>query len=141
MPTITVLWRIAEALNVEVGALIAAPGSSPVRMIDAPSQRLASDPGVSKREFSGSLSDQRGAVIEILIESGKMFSLTANAAGAETIFIGVRGETSLTVESDEVLSVEREAVLVHARASAQLANRSGAEARILLVRIVRFATP
>lgn len=142
VPTITVLWRIAEALNVEVGALIAAPGSSPVRIIDAPQQRIASDTGVSKREFSGSLSDQRGAVVEILIEPGSTFSLASGAAGTELILIGVRGETILTVEdADEFLIVEREAISFYARDSAKLENRSGAEARILLVRIARFAIP
>ncbi len=142
VPTITVLWRIAEALNVEVSALIAASSATPIRPIEAPPEASASHPGVVTRDFSGGLSDARGAVVEVSIEPGGALPLDPNPARTETIIIVAQGQIHLSVDdAEDFVIFERTAAAIQPGSQARLENRGPTPAILHLVRTSRPPSP
>jgi len=142
VPTITVLWRIAEALNVEVAALIAASNSVPIRAIEAPAEANPIHPGVVTRDFFGSLTDARGAVVEISIEAGRSLPLEPNPARTETIIFVAQGQIHLSVDdADDFVIFERTAAAIQPASLARLENRGATPAILHLIRTSRHPSP
>lgn len=135
-PTINLLGRIAEALNVSVAGLISSPGSSGTIVVPRASTTVfASGEGgfISRALFPWG--DQKPVEIyEVTIAPHHSEAFVATAAGAKKNLVVISGDLEVTVDENSPSRLCRgDAILFNADFPHRFLNPGDQEAKALLV--------
>lgn len=110
-PSLETLARLADALGITVGSLIAAeqlPGAQVVRLDDA--EFVASESGLRSRSVWTDGRDRRVEALELLIEAGVEYRAAPHAPGTEEIVVCLSGSLEVGPEGETVALEPRDAV-------------------------------
>jgi transcriptional regulator with XRE-family HTH domain len=110
-PSLETLWRIARALDVTVGTLLAE--DDPVRsqlVRRADGELLSFESGVRGRLLHVDGRDRRLEAIEIHLEAGRLYRSAAHAPGTEELVICLTGTVTLGPDGHEETLAEGDAL-------------------------------
>lgn len=110
-PSLETLLRLADALGITLGSLIAAeqrPGAQVVRLDDA--EFVASESGLRSRSLWSDGRDRRVEALELLIEAGVEYRATPHPSGTEEIVVCLSGSLEVGPEGKTVVLEPRDAV-------------------------------
>src|SRR4051794_41139350 len=110
-PSLETLWRIAGALDITVGTLLA--GDDPLRsqvIRRADGKLIAFESGVRGRLLHVDGRDRRLEAIEMHLEPGRAYKSAAHAPGTEELVICLDGELTLGPEGHEEALAEGDAL-------------------------------
>lgn len=135
-PTINVMWRIANALDVPFSALLTSPEESGAQVLRFDHAKVLSsnDGRFTSRALFPIDSPHRTEFYELRLKSGGVENAQAHAPGTTENLVVVQGSLQITVGSEPPTLLEAgDAILFHADQPHVYANRGDEDALIYLV--------
>jgi transcriptional regulator with XRE-family HTH domain len=135
VPTINVVWKIANAFNVPFSTLIASHTTNLVRVLPADNMKvLTSASGdFSSRALFPFDAERRTEFYEIRMQPGGIENAEAHAAGTMENMVVVKGSLEITVDGEAQVLSSGDAILFQADKPHSYKNMSKVEARAYLV--------
>jgi transcriptional regulator with XRE-family HTH domain len=110
-PSLETLWRIAGALDITVGTLLAEDDPVRSQLIRRADRELLSfESGVRGRLLHVDGRDRRLEAIEIHLEAGRVYRSAAHAPGTEELVICLKGTVTLGPDGHEETLTEGDAL-------------------------------
>lgn len=136
VPTITVIWRVADALGIAVERLIASP--APDAFVVLTRDDHASAPlrngGIRSRVLVDPETQDTTRFIELRIGSGHSEVVKAASQSARVTLVVARGALDVTLGGNSAVHLEEgDAILFDARTKHTIANADGKESTAYLV--------
>jgi XRE family transcriptional regulator, regulator of sulfur utilization len=128
-PSLETLWRIARALDVTVGTLLAEDDPVPSRLIRrTDGEWISFESGVPGRLLYVDGRDRRLEALEIRIDPGTRYVSAAHAPGTEELVICLGGTLTVGPEADEQRLASGDALHFAADVRHTYRSRDGASA-------------
>ena len=132
-PSLEVLCRIAQALNVPIGTLFGEDAQPPLQVIRrGEGQVVISDSGLGIRSLLVDGRNQRTEVYEMVLPPGVAYHSLAHTPGTEEFIICVEGDLRLGPKGQEVLLQAGDAVRFPANLPHMYESASGARALLMM---------
>src|ERR1051326_3531975 len=132
-PSLEVLCRIAQALNVPIGTLFGEDAQPSLQVIrHDEGQVVTSDSGLVIRSLFVDGRNQRTEVYEMVSPSGVAYPSLAHAPGTEELIVCVEGSLRLGPRGQEVLLQAGDAVRVPADLPHMYESADGAKALLMM---------
>lgn len=132
-PSLEILCRIAQALNVPIGALLGENNRSEIKVLrNGDGQVVKSDSGLSLRSLLIEGRNHRTEVYELLLPPNVAYHSLAHAPGTEEFIICAEGSLRLGPNGQEVLLQPGDAVWFPADLLHSYESAAGARAVLLM---------
>jgi transcriptional regulator with XRE-family HTH domain len=135
-PTINVIWRIAQALDVPFGALLTVQNARPTRVLPSAEAKVLTshDASFSSRALFPLNAPRRSEFYEIRIQPNGLERATPHAAGTTENLVVAQGSVLITVGNDEPARLATgDAILFHADVPHSYENPESVPALLYLV--------